>query len=466
MMRFLNVFFCLLLASIQSVVASENARPLQPLLGKLSEPSLAMVDAAFQGIVEGENIDFHVHVVGLGDTVTVFEDEMDANTVGECRASDFAGSPVYINERRFSFWRNPMLFAKTRFLMKATGITQGLWDSLDRAAANNNYVNHLLGLVGNYRPRSDKPGKFLLLAMDGHYVDGVIDWAQTDIRVPNKYVIRLSDCMNRLYQQRHRTHFSPFMPAISIHPEREDAVDALRMFSTDSRYLKWLPNTMNINPASGKIKVFLNEMKARDVTLVTHTGHEDATEALEEHQRYGNPTLHQSALEHGMKVIMAHAGYKGSSFHHAHGEEHENSELFNDMLESYPNNLKGGLSATVFVEHSNCAADLGYSCLGNTSPLANQLKRILLDKDQRYAERMVYGSDYPLPSIGLLKPTRELMYRGFLSQEQARLLNEIWGVNPLLYDFVLKRTIRHPENINKQLPASMFDKPEWPILGF
>lgn len=448
--------FSFLMSFGTSVYASDTVLQTQVKLEKLSAPALKLINTAFEGIAEGENVDFHVHVVGYGDRVTLFEDELGTSQAAGCRKNDFAGHPVYINENRFSFWGSPGLHIKTRYLMEATGITKGLFSRFDREEANNNYVRHLLELVANYRPGSNKAGKFLLLAMDGHYEDGVIDWQQTDLLIPNDFVITLSDCMNRLYQHRYGGQFSPFMPAISIHPERGDAIAELEKHSADAKYLKWLPNTMNINPASAKINSFLQEMKAREVTLITHTGHESATEAQEEHQRFGNPTLHQAALDLGVEVIMAHAGYKGTSHHHDHGEEHQNSQLFNHMLQRYPDNLKGGLSATVFIEHSNCAADLGHSCKRDGAPLVEQLKRLLLDEDQLYAGRMVNGSDFPLPSIYVLKRTRELMYRGFFTPQQAELLDEIWRVNPLLYDFVLKRTLRHPQQNDKGFPASLF----------
>jgi hypothetical protein len=425
-------------------------------LSSLSPPAMALVNSAFEGIDEGSNIDHHVHVVGIGDRVTIFDERLPKAKQDGCRADDFKRTPIYINPKRFSFFKNPILYIKTRSLMAATGVTDGFWNSLNRYEANNNYVRHLLNLVSNYRPNSKKPGKFLLLAMDGHYVNGEIDWPQTDLNIPSRYVIRLSDCMNKLYQTEKLTDFSPFMPAISIHPERADALERLSALSSHSNHLKWLPNTMNINPAEPKIGPFINLIKRLDITLITHTGHEEATEALDEHQHYGNPTLHQQALDLGVKVIMAHAGYKGTSLHHQHGEERDNTELFNEMLVKYPNSAKGGLSASVFIEKRGVATYSGLNDHQAMGPLAKQLQRFLTDQDELYAERLLYGSDYPLPSIGFLNPVNNLAYWGFLDEQQVELLNEIWEINPLLYDFVLKRTIHHPDNENHQLPDSMF----------
>ena len=425
-------------------------------LNSLSAPAMALVNAAFAGIEEGSNIDHHVHVVGFGDRVTIFEQRLDEAGQQGCRDSDFKGSPIYINPQRFRFWSNPILFIKTRALMVATGITESLWSPLKREEANNNYVNHLLRLVSNYRPDSTKPGKFLLLAMDGHYINSELDRTQTDIEVPNQYVIRLSDCMNRLYQTELETDFAPFLPAISIHPERADAIDQLVLLSKLSSYLKWLPNSMNIDPASPRIADFLNVLKRTGTTLITHTGHEEATEALEAHQRYGNPALHKQALDSGVNVIMAHAGYKGRNIHPQSGEEHENTELFNEMLANYPKNLKGGLSGTLFIKKQGIITYLDSSNQTQMGPLARQLERFLADRENLYAERLVYGSDYPLPGIAFLNPVENLQRQRFINEQQATLLNEIQAINPLLYDFVLKRTIHHPTDNNKRLPDSMF----------
>ena len=51
--------------------------------------------------------------------------------------------------------------------------------------------------------------------------------------------------------------------------------------------------------------------------------------------------------------------------------------------------------------------------------------------------------------------TRSLARDGFITAAEREALNEIYDYNPLLFDFVLKRTIRHPETKQK-LAASVF----------
>ncbi len=82
-------------------------------------------------------------------------------------------------------------------------------------------------------------------------------------------------------------------------------------------------------------------------------------------------------------------------------------------------------------------------------PFATLLKR------QDLHPRLVNGSDYPLPAINALIRTRSLASDGFITGEERTALNEIYDYNPLLFDFVLKRTMRHPETKQK-LAASVF----------
>jgi mannonate dehydratase len=42
-----------------------------------------------------------------------------------------------------------------------------------------------------------------------------------------------------------------------------------------------------------------------------------------------------------------------------------------------------------------------------------------------------------------------LQFSGFISADERRYLSEIFQYNPLLFDFVLKRTLRHPESGEK-----------------
>ena len=62
---------------------------------------------------------------------------------------------------------------------------------------------------------------------------------------------------------------------------------------------------------------------------------------------------------------------------------------------------------------------------------------------------VVNGIDYPLPAINIVIRTRSLQRAGFVSNKERLALNEIYKANPLLFDFVLKRTLHAPGSDRK-----------------
>src|SRR6185295_1180002 len=68
--------------------------------------------------------------------------------------------------------------------------------------------------------------------------------------------------------------------------------------------------------------------------------------------------------------------------------------------------------------------------------------------------RLVNGSDYPLPAINALIRTRPLARAGYIDESEREPLREIYGFNPLLFDFTLKRRLRLP-GTDGRLPASL-----------
>ena len=72
-------------------------------------------------------------------------------------------------------------------------------------------------------------------------------------------------------------------------------------------------------------------------------------------------------------------------------------------------------------------------------------------------ERLVNGSDYPLPAVNVLIRTGALVKQGYITSEERTCLNEIYDYNPLLFDFALKRTMKLP-GTQARLPAALFMK--------
>lgn len=70
-------------------------------------------------------------------------------------------------------------------------------------------------------------------------------------------------------------------------------------------------------------------------------------------------------------------------------------------------------------------------------------------------DKLVNGTDYPLPGILGAESPLQLLSRHWITRGERRALNEIARVNPLLFDFVLKRTLRD-RGTGSGLPASVF----------
>ena len=76
-------------------------------------------------------------------------------------------------------------------------------------------------------------------------------------------------------------------------------------------------------------------------------------------------------------------------------------------------------------------------------------------EDPALKDRLINGSDYPLPGVSWFNPTEWLYEAGAIDIDDKKSLDEIYHYNPLLFDFVMKRTIRDPRT-KKRLPESVF----------
>ena len=66
----------------------------------------------------------------------------------------------------------------------------------------------------------------------------------------------------------------------------------------------------------------------------------------------------------------------------------------------------------------------------------------MLERDDWHG-RLLNGSDYPLPGVFPLFSMTAMVERGYIDETQAKTIRAIRPHNPLLFDFVLKRTVRH-----------------------
>ncbi len=369
---------------------------------KLDKKTKEMVDNAFADI---ENFrDYHAHLVGIGKAHS------------GCSVHENMQTPIHLSE-----------YLRYQVYIKSSGVK-------DPDETDQQYIERMVELIEHgYEPNS----KFVLLAFDKHYnLDGTVNEEKTQFYVPNEYVDSI--CVK---------YPDYFLPCISVHPYRKDALEELEKWGNKGvKQVKWLPNAMGMNPSSEKCIPFYTMMKKYNMTLLSHAGHEKAVHA-EEDQKYGNPLLLKMPLENGVKVIMAHCASLG-----------ENEDLEDQNKKIVPNidlflRMMADTSYTELL-YADISAITQYNRL-------SVLDTLLTRKDLH--PRLINGSDYPLPAINVLIHTEKMEKLGYISAQERKLLNEVYHYNPLLFDFVLKRTIKHPKS-GETFSSEIFEQN--PLLGY
>jgi predicted TIM-barrel fold metal-dependent hydrolase len=354
-----------------------------------------LIKRSFDDIDPARLVDYHTHVAGIGK-----------------------GTDTFVNPKMLA-WRHPFHRLKFKVYLSAGAVTD-----VDNADAQ--IVERLARLIISI----DGHGKHRLLAFDKNYNrDGTANLAKTEFYVSNDYIFTLSnqrpDC---------------FEPVISVNPYRSDALTELEHGAKrGARMVKWLPNAMGIDPSDELCDPFYHKMKELGFVLLSHGGEEKAVEA-EEDQRLGNPLLLRRALDHGVKVIVAHCAGLGDNedLDSSQRKRVPNFDLFLRLMDE--KRYEGILFADI-------SAMTQYNRTGR--PLTTILQR------EDLHERLMNGSDYPLPAINALIRTGALQKQGYITREQRVCVNEIYDYNPLLFDFVLKRTMKLP-GTQRRLPASIF----------
>jgi predicted TIM-barrel fold metal-dependent hydrolase len=363
---------------------------------KLSQKASDLVKRAFEPLDPARLVDHHVHIAGLG----------------------IGATGAFVNSKMRS-WFHPLHRLKYKVYMSAAGVA-------DEANADRNFVNRLKRLVSSI----PNHGKHRILGFDKNYNrDGTVNLEKTEFYVPNDYAFQIAEANPDL-----------FLPNISVNPYRPDAFAELEHWaSRGARVVKWLPNAMGIDPSDSRCDPFYQKMKELDLILLSHGGEEKAVEA-EEDQKLGNPLLLRRPLEHGVKVIVAHCAGLGRNedLETPSKPLTENFDLFLRLMSAkhYEGLLFGEISAMTQFNRAG-----------------RPLHTILAREDLH--ERLLNGSDYPLPAVNVLIRTKSLTKKGYITSEERNLLNEIYDYNPLLFDLVLKRTLRLPGS-DKRFPATLF----------
>lgn len=311
------------------------------------------------GVECGKPVDMHVHIVGNGSSQ----------------------SGCWL---RVSPWRRPM----AALMLGHVGLpATALKGDLDRL-----YVDRLLELV-----RDSSLGAVVILAHEMVHDDSGCALPELgSFYVPNQYVLELA-----------RRH-PEFLPAVSIHPARPDALEELdRCLAGGARMMKILPNCQNINCNDRRFTRFWERMAEAELPLLAHTGGEHTVPIIR--AKYSDPRTLTLALECGVKVIAAHCATKSGL------TDPEYFHIFSEMVTRFPRLYGDNSAFTVPIRGRHVRA-----C--TREPLVH---------------RIVHGSDFPVPVYGHFP-----WLRGFIDWEAFRRWER--HTNVLERDFQLKRAMGFP----------------------
>jgi mannonate dehydratase len=379
--RFLGLSAAALLTGCDVTVRDglTNACQPAPLPPELRDHPL--VRAAWLGLEPGRVWDVHCHVMGSGDS----------------------GGGPWMNPDMESLW-NPLLYAQRRFYLNAGCVDETPGQS------DLSVIARLVEQAG-VMPTGFKA---VLLAFDwARDPTGMPLKTQSTFHIPNEYAAHLA--------QRYPQHFEWIA---SIHPYDPRALDRLDAAAAgNARAIKWLPSAQGIDPASAQCDAFYAKLVALRMPLLTHAGDERAVTGHGED--FGNPLRLRRPLDAGVRVVVAHCASLGDGLDLDHGgtERLSNFELFARLMDEAP--YRGNLFADI-------SAITQFNRMDVIAPL-------LARRD--WHDRLLNGSDYPLPGIVPLINLHALADRKLLDPAAVEPLNALRKHNVLLFDFVLKRAL-------------------------
>jgi uncharacterized protein len=305
-------------------------------------------------------IDCHVHVVGNGT----------------------GGTGCWYRPRGVTRFGAPLL-------VRAVGLpASALKGDLDRL-----YAEQILRFV-----RESSLDAAVILAQDDTYRENgeKIENAGSFF-VPNDFVLRLA--------REHRE----FLPAVSIHPARRDALEELeRCLAGGAVILKCLPNCQNIDWNNPRYTRFLERMAESRLILLAHTGSERTLPVID--PKLADPRVLTRALEIGVTCIAAHSGTGMMLL------DPDYFDVFVAMTRKFP---------TLYGDNSALAG-------ANFRARPSAIRR--MTQDPELAARILHGSDVPVPVTAVL-----MWAFGLMNWSSWRATAKI--ANPIERDAEIKRRL-------------------------
>lgn len=419
-----------------------------------------LLAAAMRDGVRGAPHDHHFHLIGFatGRTLGCAEllDPADRHGLRE---------PAVLPELRFTEDNIRLHPDYHDFIGVRTVLRQALAHANridDESRANEQYLRRILDLA----VAADLGGTYYLYAFDYRFDPPAGQPSppglrpnrnRSDLYVSNDYSIAVGQCLSALAKHladRHGLRAPTFVPVGSVHPHRPAAIAELeRLSRLGVRHLKWLPPAQHIDPADPRLDAFYRTMARLGIALLSHTGKEHTLRVADGDDDLGNPLRLRRALEAGVTVVMLHAGREGeenSDTDHPGGPQ-TYFERFLAMMRvpAYRGRLFGEISVLPYVGTQD------------------EMAVVFADPDLRC--RMLDGSDYPNPALELVRRLSGALFepngplRWSASDDVSTLrarrdaLDAIRQQNPVLYDFVLKRSLRfHVHDRLQPLPDAVF----------
>jgi len=347
-----------------------------------------MMKKAFAGLELSQLWDTHFHLLGNG-----LNSGFDGQATGAWLNPDM------------SSWLSPIQKLQYAFYLDAACISQAdKADSLFLETINKTMAQLPDGI------------RFMLLAFDYQHDDkGKAKPENSTFYIPNEYAARVAAAHEN------------FEWIASVHPYRADAIDQLAWCKAHgAKAVKWLPPAMNIDPSALRCGRYYQKLVDLGFPLLTHAGDEKAVHS-EELQKLSNPLLLRSALDQGVKVIVAHCASLGSNqdLDNNKASQKSNFDLFARLMND-PN------------YQNNCLADISAINLINREP--KEIKQIVENQD--WHSRLLYASDYPLPGVMPIISSKNLVVHDLLDESVVPFINQVREHNAWLYDFLVKRFMK------------------------
>jgi predicted TIM-barrel fold metal-dependent hydrolase len=193
---------------------------------------------------------------------------------------------------------------------------------------------------------------------------------KTHLYVPNLYLANLAKENNRI------------LFGASVHPYRPDWENELQYCLDNKAVLcKWIPSSLQIDLMDSKCQAFYEKLAEKQLPLLCHVGPEGAIPPFDESsQELNSPRLLRNALDVGVTVIAAHAALPLLPPPFESDQPYQ--ELVSLFREAESKNWK-------------LYTDLSAINLGPRNLYIDKIKKDIP------AQRLIFGSDYPIPILDI-----------------------------------------------------------------